>query len=208
MKINKVYSNRKTLALQVKDGQVIVRIPYGMSQDIVERFISSKQSWLNKKLMEYEAPGYHKGKSILIFGKRYETQEHIGPRFSINFYESTLIITRPKDKSDKTVSKSFDNALKLELDHIIQHSLRCYADKLGISIPQHSIRVYKRLHGRCSSKGDLGFNTYLYHKPKEFIDCVVAHEIAHLIHFNHSKSFYNLLYTLRPDYKQIVANHK
>ncbi|RXI67127.1 hypothetical protein DP121_13145 [Clostridium tetani] len=34
------------------------------------------------------------------------------------------------------------------------------------------------------------------------IDYVVLHELVHLVHFNHSKDFYDLLDDLMPDWKE------
>ncbi|MCH5315350.1 MAG: M48 family metallopeptidase [Eubacterium sp.] len=38
--------------------------------------------------------------------------------------------------------------------------------------------------------------------PPEAVDYVVVHELAHIKHHNHSKSFYNLIEKYMPDYKQ------
>ena len=38
--------------------------------------------------------------------------------------------------------------------------------------------------------------------PKEAIDYVVVHELAHIKHHNHSKEFYNYISIFMTDYKQ------
>lgn len=46
-----LYSKRKTLALQVKkDGQVVVRSPFGVSKRQIERFVSEHEVWMEKQL--------------------------------------------------------------------------------------------------------------------------------------------------------------
>ncbi len=47
-----IYSKRKTLAISVKHGRVIVRSPYGVGRDIIEKSLSSHISWISKKLYE------------------------------------------------------------------------------------------------------------------------------------------------------------
>ena len=37
--------------------------------------------------------------------------------------------------------------------------------------------------------------------PEEAIDYVVVHELAHLTELNHSKSFYDIVRNVLPDYK-------
>ena len=44
-------------------------------------------------------------------------------------------------------------------------------------------------------------NFCFVNKKKEFIEYVVLHELAHLVHANHSKDFYALISKHMPDYK-------
>ena len=87
-------------------------------------------------------------------------------------------------------------------------SINNYAKALKIKTPSYIIRKYKRIHGRCLSNGELAFNTLLYEHSLEFIDYVVLHECAHLIEFNHSKKFYNIIETQLPDYKEIIQKDR
>ena len=38
--------------------------------------------------------------------------------------------------------------------------------------------------------------------PKEAIDYVVVHELAHIKHHNHQKEFYDFIEEILPDYKE------
>ena len=45
-------SKRKTLSLTVlKDGNIIVKAPISMKDDIIYRFVNEKQGWIREKLM-------------------------------------------------------------------------------------------------------------------------------------------------------------
>ena len=43
-------SSRRTIAIQVKDGKVLVRAPYRLGKDIIAKFVSEKQGWIQKQL--------------------------------------------------------------------------------------------------------------------------------------------------------------
>ena len=54
-----------------------------------------------------------------------------------------------------------------------------------------TIRDTRTRWGSCSSKGRLSFSWRLIFAPPEILDYVVAHEVAHLVHMNHSSKFWN-----------------
>ena len=45
-------------------------------------------------------------------------------------------------------------------------------------------------------------NTSLVKVSPHIIDYIIAHELCHTLHFNHSKAFYNQLTLLHPTWKQ------
>jgi len=47
-----VKSGRKTLGMEIRDGQVIVRAPYRVSQTEIDRFVLSHKNWLEKHLIK------------------------------------------------------------------------------------------------------------------------------------------------------------
>ncbi len=47
-------SNRKTIGIQVKDGQVIVRAPQRMPQSEIEKFLLRSMDWINKQIRKQE----------------------------------------------------------------------------------------------------------------------------------------------------------
>jgi hypothetical protein len=56
--------------------------------------------------------------------------------------------------------------------------------------------------GSCSGKNRICFSWRLMQYPKEAVDYVVVHELAHIKHKNHSKDFYALVEQYLPDYRQ------
>ena len=82
----------------------------------------------------------------------------------------------------------------------IPERVKYYAEKAGISYGRVTIRAQRTRWGSCSAKGNLNFNCLLMLTPPEVIDSVVAHELCHRRHMDHSPAFYDEVRRLYPEY--------
>ena len=83
----------------------------------------------------------------------------------------------------------------------IRESLSIYAPRMGVSFGRVTIRCQKSLWGSCSSAGNLNFNCLLALAPREVLDYVVVHELAHRKHMDHSPAFWQEVERVLPDYR-------
>lgn len=83
---------------------------------------------------------------------------------------------------------------------IIPERVKHYAEIIGVTYGNITIRNQKTRWGSCSSKGNLNFNCLLVLTPPEVLDSVVVHELCHRRHMNHSKDFYAEVYKAFPEY--------
>ena len=78
----------------------------------------------------------------------------------------------------------------------------------GLTPKSYSIRKMKRVWGNCSSLGEIKINQNVIWFGLDEIRYVCLHELCHLKHMNHSKSFWNLVRKYMPNYKEIANNMK
>lgn len=83
---------------------------------------------------------------------------------------------------------------------VIPARVAYYAEKLGVTYGRITIRNQKTKWGSCSSAGNLNFNCLLMLAPPEVLDSVVAHELCHRKHMDHSSAFYEEVLSVFPDY--------
>lgn len=120
--------------------------------------------------------------------------------FEVNIYEHT--------ESDN-VNKIINNVLKNELFELsktyIIDKTQEISKKTGIKYNQIRIKDCKTIWGSCSSIGNLNFNYRLIHMPEWIVESIIIHELCHRRYLNHSKEFWNFVYTYYSEEKYYEA---
>ena len=100
-------------------------------------------------------------------------------------------------------------ALIARAKEILPGRVQHYARQMGLAPAGIRITRARRRYGSCSAAGRICFSCYLMRYPERAVDYVVVHELAHLVHLNHSAAFYALVGQILPDYKERIKllNH-
>ncbi len=77
-----------------------------------------------------------------------------------------------------------------------------YQKLLGVT--PRSIKIDKICDrwGSCNSKKEITYNYLIVTLPMELIDYIVVHELCHIYHMNHDRSFWRKIGSIMPDYKK------
>ena len=181
---HRINPRRKHSAIEIDCfGNVTLKTPR-VSGAFVQKLLEEKFEWIVQTRKRCTQKEPVPGEEILYFG-RLEKIEQI-PKIA-------LAIKRMRDKTPKKIQKAYDDFYKAEAKRYIPKRLRYYANKMELEYKEVRFRKMKRRWGSCSRDAVLTFNTRLMQKSHRFIDEVVVHELAHLVHFNHSKAFYKLI---------------
>jgi hypothetical protein len=103
-----------------------------------------------------------------------------------------------------------EDALKANLEKfyitscrkVVTERIRIYQKKLGVKPKSVEVIKSHTRWGTCDADKKITFNLRLVMAPIEIIDYVVVHELCHLTHLNHDRSFWRLLGSVLPNYKQ------
>ena len=77
-----------------------------------------------------------------------------------------------------------------------------FSDRLGLRHTTVQIREMKQRWGSAGSNGRVSFNWRIIMAPKRLVEYVIAHELCHLKHNDHSRDFWRLLERTMPDYER------
>ncbi len=81
-----------------------------------------------------------------------------------------------------------------------QRLMAIEAPRLGVRPAGLRIADQRTLWGSCGASGRISLNWRLVLAPPEVLRYVVIHELAHLVHRNHSARFWNLVERQMPDF--------
>ncbi len=95
--------------------------------------------------------------------------------------------------------------LKRQAGEYIPARVAYYSQIMGVTPAGVKITSAQKRFGSCSGKNSLCFAWRLMLYPPEAIDYVVVHELAHILHHNHSPKFYNCIAKYMPDYRERAA---
>ena len=85
---------------------------------------------------------------------------------------------------------------------LFRSKVAAWAAVMGVTYQKITVKDISSRWGSCSTRGNLNFSWKLFVLPEALVDYVVVHELAHLIHMNHSAQFWDVVAQYLPDYRE------
>ena len=204
-------SRRKTMALHVgKDKPVELRVPMKCPWIVIDRFLDSRLSWIQEALDEMAAiprvkpPEFKSGSLHGYLGLSYPLALVHGRPNLVELSQGSIVIRCSKPGNESLVARHLDQWYRSEAKRLFPARIDACMQRFPIDRPYRKlvVRKMKARWGSCSRQGDICLNSLLVRMPVDAIDFVITHELCHLHHFSHSKSFYRLLSAAMPDWRE------
>lgn len=196
-------SNRRTLSLSIlKDGKIVVKAPLKMSNETIAKFVYEKQDWIQEKLAflhnnHQKFDDIINYKKFLLFGNRYELRFSNVKKIQTSADEMAIIV--PKTIPEDKVLQKLKLWYKKYAKEILEQRLEYISNLMKIVPSAMKINDTKGRWGACNSRGVISFNFRVVMLEPSIIDYVIVHELCHLVEMNHSKKFWNLVYSFLPN---------
>lgn len=199
----------KTVRLRVYPECIVkISAPYSVTEEFLTDFIIKRQKWIEEKLDYFanaKRQASENGASVRMLGEDFTLSVREGREY-IYKEGQTIYISSSDTQNHEKLMTLFDMWWRDESMKILKQyvdALYPIIQKYGIPYPSIYLRKMKTLWGSCSvRKNKVTFNQYLTKAKPECVEYVVLHELAHFIHPNHSKNFYDFLSIYMPDWKE------
>ena len=170
--------------------EVRLTMPLYASTKQALRFAQSKSDWLEKCFTEaLPAVPIVNGTQIAVEGETHTVRwspDHARKPVKVN---CEIHVGGPESRiEDRIISW-----LKEKARSVYAEDLAFYCQATGKDLPKLSVGDARRRWGSCSGQQSIRMNWRLIMAPRAVRRSVVAHEVAHLTHMNHSAAFYDLL---------------
>lgn len=202
------YSNRrKTLGIVVeRDGRVVVTAPEGVAATRIAEIVEQKRAWIEEKQKDSRKYPQTPKKKEFVTG---ETLLYLGHPCSLVISDINFPGVSFRDGMFCISAHSQPNAYNLLKEWyknrawaVIDPLAKQYAQSLGVTYADCSIKEMHFRWASCTPKGNLCFNWRAIKAPMNVIHYLVVHELAHLIEPNHTPEFWNIVAIQIPSYRE------
>lgn len=198
------------LSVHPPHGRVSLVAPTGTRAEVARAYAISKLAWIRSQQARLQGQARESRRRFLtreshfLWGRRYlltvvETDAKPSVRIS---HKRITISVRPGASTAK----------RAEVLHLWQKALlhaqvpaliAKWEGRLGVSVDGYFLQRMKTKWGSCNHRArTIRLNTELVKKPKDLLEYVVVHEMAHLLAPTHSEEFVRVLEQAYPGWRE------
>ncbi|GGY87276.1 hypothetical protein GCM10011613_35590 [Cellvibrio zantedeschiae] len=204
-------ARRRSISIEIAKAQVVVRAPYFVAKAEIEKFVREKSLWVQQKLAQQEqqlsaVPSYSfaNGSSLPYLGGELSLVVHKQPKADVVRYGAQLLViltSRSRLPDEQQTKRLVCEWYQQQALAMLQAKTDAAAARLGVKHSGVTIKATRSKWGHCTAQGAIQYNWQILLAPESIVDYLVAHEVSHLLHHNHSPAFWAVVASLCPDYK-------
>lgn len=207
---------RKTVSVKVdpEDGGVTLTAPVGVEVERLDRVVKDRAPWILERLRRVQEGDpkpspreFVSGETYLYLGRQYRLRVVDGDAAEgVKLKGGWLIV--PAQASLKgalraqAVRAGLVGWFRARAAQRLPERVQAWAKAAGgRPLGEVIISDQRRRWASCDSKGNLRFNWRIIQAPLRLVDYVVAHELVHLSHRDHTAAFWTALEGAQHDYE-------
>ncbi len=201
------------LSVHPPDGRITMAAPCATRLDVARAYAISKLGWIrrqqtNLKTQARETPRrFIERESHNLWGRRYLLTvfyRDVKPSIKLDHKRLTLTVRPGSDATKRTeVVHAWHKTL---LHKTVPALIAKWEPRLGVAVTGYFLQRMKTRWGGCKPRaGHIRINTELVKKPKDLLEYVIVHEMAHLLEPTHNQRFTAILDQHYPTWREARA---
>ena len=201
------------LSVHPPGGRVTLVAPIRTRPEVARAYAASRLGWIRDqqarlRAQAREAPRrFVTRESHYVWGKRYlltVLEREQKPAVTMDHRRITLGVRPGSDRARREdVMHAWHKAL---LHTEVPRLIRKWEPRLGVKVTAYFLQRMKTKWGSCNHAArHIRLNTELVKKPKDLLEYVIVHEMAHLIAPTHSERFFTLMTEHYPSWREARA---
>lgn len=201
------------LTVHPPDGRVTLAAPINTRFEVARAYAISKLVWIREQQRKLECQARETPRQFIereshhVWGRRYLMTidyQDAKPTVALSNKRITLIV-RPGCSAEKRAEVMHEWHKSL-LHEVVPPLIERWERKLKVSVSGYFLQRMKTKWGSCNhAAGNIRLNTELVKKPKDLLEYVIVHEMAHLIEPTHSDRFIAILEEHYPSWREARA---
>lgn len=205
-------SKRRSISIEVRDAQVSVRAPMRAPESVLWDFVQEKAVWIRRKIQEQQqreevtpvAIEYKTGSLLTLMDEQLTLVLGRGSISAVKRVDDqlhVLLSQRSRKPEQQQIREQLGRWYQQQALNILTQKTDILTQRMGLKYAELAIKATRSKWGHCTSRGAIQYNWHILLAPEAVVDYLVAHEVSHLRHHNHSPSFWSLVSSVCPDYQ-------
>ncbi|MBS0387253.1 MAG: M48 family metallopeptidase [Proteobacteria bacterium] len=192
-----------------RDGSVEIVAPVGASARQVSGFVERHRGWIERHRQRTPRVGLAfppERIELVALGENWRCERRAEPaagggRLRALGGDAGGVLELHGDDGDGLLRAALLDWLCERARNALVPRLEQLAAALGVRYQRVQIRRQRTRWGSCSARGTISLNCCLLFHRAAVVRYLLAHELAHRTHMNHSARFWNLVEQYEPDWR-------
>lgn len=183
-------ARRMTMRLAPDGSAVRITLPqWGRTAEALD-FANKRVGWIAGQLAAVPVPAeLGHGGEVLFCGEALAIRHDPTAPRRVLIDEGELVLGGPLESVPARLKRWLEGEARARMAQDLAH----YCTRAGQPLARLMLSSAQRRWGSCARGGTIRINWRLVMAPADVRRSVVAHEVAHLVHFDHSPAFHALL---------------
>ena len=197
------------LSVHPPTGRVTIAAPSRMTLDTIRVFAISKLAWIRQQQRKLQAQERETPREFLpreshyVWGRRYLLTVIDGAQPATVTLSHSRIVLRVRPGADRAKRQAIlDEWYREQIKKAVPQLVAKWEPLMDVKVARIHVQRMKTKWGSCNAAaGAIRLNTDLAKKPRECLEYLVVHEMAHLLEPTHNARFVALMDRFMPKWQ-------